>query len=192
MNLVIHDLDKKEWEKSAKKNDLAPEDQYSTPEAAVLDASVSEAGASQDGIRPARMEHAARYGAIYAKAFSGEPWNDPWEPADAEVHVRELLESKQSYGLEYIEDGEVAGFLIGTSMLFHYGRVLEINDLAVDPAHQGKGIARELLERCIADMKERGMAGLNLITGAEGFLPEFYEKHGFSKEERVILMGREL
>ena len=41
-------------------------------------------------------------------------------------------------------------------------------------------------------MKERGMAGLNLITEAEGFLPEFYERHGFKKENRVILMGLEL
>ncbi len=24
--------------------------------------------------------HIAEYGEIYAKAFSGEPWNDPWKP----------------------------------------------------------------------------------------------------------------
>jgi hypothetical protein len=51
------------------------------------------------------MEHVTRYGDIYAKAFSGEPWNDPWNPEDAVIHVRELLESKQSYGLEYVIDG---------------------------------------------------------------------------------------
>ena len=73
-------------------------------------------------ILPITIEHIARYGEIYAAAFSGPPWNDPWKPEDAEVHVREILESKQSYGLE----------------------------------------------------------------------PEFYEKHGFKKEDHVILMGREL
>ena len=77
-------------------------------------------------------------------------------------------------------------------MLFHYGRTFEINDLAVDPDFQGKGIATELLERCIADMKEKGMVGVNLITAGDGILPAFYEKHGFKKESRVILMGREL
>jgi N-acetylglutamate synthase-like GNAT family acetyltransferase len=41
--------------------------------------------------------------------------------------------------------------------------------------------AKELLEKCMADMKERGIAGLNLITEAEGFLPEFYERYGFSR-----------
>ncbi|MCR5110906.1 MAG: hypothetical protein K6B38_08360 [Ruminococcus sp.] len=64
---------------------------------------------SKDNIRPITMEHIQRYGDIYAKAFSGEPWNDPWKPKDAVIHVRELLESKQAYGLEYVLDGKVVG-----------------------------------------------------------------------------------
>ena len=77
-------------------------------------------------------------------------------------------------------------------MLFHYGRTFEINDLAVDPACQGKGIAKALLNRCLKDMKEQGIVGVHLITANEGFLPEFYERHGFSLEQEVILMGMEL
>ena len=143
-------------------------------------------------IRSCSMDHVSRYGEIYAKAFSGEPWNDPWKPEDAVIHVKEILEMKQSYGLEYVEDNKVVGFLLGSSMLFHYGRTFEINDLAVDPAYQGKGIAKTLLDRCIEDMKERGIVGIHLITANEGFLPEFYERHGFGREKEVILMGMEL
>lgn len=143
----------------------------------------------KDSIQPITMEHIKRYGDIYARAFSGEPWNDPWKPEDAVIHVRELLESKQSYGLEYVLDGKVVGFILGTSMLFHYGRTFEINDLAVDPEYQRRGIAKELLEKCLADIKEQGMAGVHLITAAEGVLPELYTKYGFKKETEVILMG---
>ena len=135
-------------------------------------------------IQPCSMEHVERYGDIYADAFSGEPWNDPWK--------QELLESKQAYGMEYVEDGNVVGFILGTSMLFHYGRTFEINDLAVDPAYQRRGIAKRLLERCLADMKARGIAGVHLITAGEGTLPSFYENYGFRKENEVILMGLEL
>ena len=143
-------------------------------------------------IQAMTMEHLKYYGEIYAAAFSGPPWNDPWKPENAEIHVREIMESRQSYGLEYVEDGKVVGFLLGASMLFHYGRTFEINDLAVNPSYQGRGIAKTLLEKCKSDMKERGIVGLNLITEAEGFLPDFYERHGFKKENRVILMGMEL
>ena len=141
---------------------------------------------------PITMEHLNRYGEIYAAAFSGPPWNDPWTEADAVIHVRELLETKTAYGLEYVMDGKIVGFLLGTSMLFHYGRTFEINDLAVDPDYQGRGIASALLERCKADMKARGIVGLHLITSADGFLPGFYERHGFGREHEVILMGMEM
>ena len=143
-------------------------------------------------IRSCSMDHVSRYGEIYAKAFSGEPWNDPWKPEDAVIHVKEILEMKQSYGLEYVEDNKVVGFLLGSSMLFHYGRTFEINDLAVDPTYQGKGIAKVLLEQCIADMKTQGIVGIHLITANEGFLPDFYERHGVGREKEVILMGMEL
>lgn len=143
-------------------------------------------------IQACSIDHIERYGEIYAEAFSGEPWNDPWSKEDAVIHVKELLESKQAYGLEYVIDGKIAGFIVGTSMLFHYGRTFEINDLAVDPAYQRRGIAKQLLEKCLADIKAQGMVGVHLITAGEGTLESFYEKYGFAKESRVILMGKEL
>lgn len=146
---------------------------------------------TMSGIKSINRDHIAEYGEIYAKAFSGEPWNDPWKAEDAVIHVRELLESKQAYGLEFVTEDKVVGFILGTSMLFHYGRTFEINDLAVDPAFQRRGIAKELLERCLADIKAQGMVGVHLITAGEGVLPAFYEKYGFKKENEVILMGLE-
>lgn len=143
-------------------------------------------------IKVINRTHTTKYGEIYAKAFSGEPWNDPWMTEDAVIHVKELLESKQSYGLECLIDNKVVGFILGTSMLFHYGRTFEINDLAVDPAYQRRGIAKQLLERCLADIKEQGMVGVHLITAGEGILPAFYKRYGFKIENKVILMGREL
>ncbi|MBO6220303.1 MAG: GNAT family N-acetyltransferase [Bacteroidales bacterium] len=143
-------------------------------------------------IRPCTILHLDCYASIYAKAFSGEPWNDPWKPEDAAVHVGELLESRQSYGLECLVDGEVAGFLLGTSMLFHYGRTFEINDLAVAPEYQRTGIATSLMERCLEDLKRQGIVAVHLITAAEGVLPGFYGHFGFTEEKQVMLMGKEL
>ena len=144
------------------------------------------------GIQLCSLEHLDEYGRIYAAAFSGEPWNNPWKPEDAVIHVKELLESKQAYGLEYATDGKVAGFILGTSMLFHYGRTFEINDLAVDPAYQKRGIAKTLMEALLSDLRKQGIVGVHLITAADAFLPEFYERFGFQKEKRVILMGKDL
>lgn len=89
-------------------------------------------------------------------------------------------------------DNKVVGFILGTSMLFHYGRTFEINDLAVDPDFQQRGIGKELLEQFLDDIKEMGIVGVHLITASEGNLASFYEKYGFLKENEVMLMGKEL
>ncbi len=89
-------------------------------------------------------------------------------------------------------DGKVAGFVLGASMLFHYGRTFEINDLAVDPAFQNRGIAKKLMDVLLSDLQEQEIAGVHLITAADAFLPAFYARFGFQKETRVILMGKDL
>ena len=147
---------------------------------------------SKTNIQPTQAAHLERYAEIYAKAFSGEPWNDHWNYEDALIHVGELMKSEQAYGLEYVVGGEVAGFILGTSMMFHYGRTFEINDLAVAPEYQLHGIGRRLLERCLSDIKEQGMVGVHLITASKGVLPEFYGEYGFKEETEVTLMGLEL
>lgn len=38
-------------------------------------------------IQKCDIGHLREYGRIYAVAFSGEPWNDPWSEEDATVHV---------------------------------------------------------------------------------------------------------
>ena len=143
-------------------------------------------------LQPCCMEHVERYGEIYADAFSGEPWHDAWTVEDATVHVREILESPQSYGLECVVGCDVVGFILGSSMLFHYGRTFEINDLAVTPEFQGRGIGKKLLEGLLAQLRKKEIKAVHLITAAEGDLPAFYAQHGFSQEHRVMLMGVEL
>ncbi|MCR5627035.1 MAG: GNAT family N-acetyltransferase [Lachnospiraceae bacterium] len=141
-------------------------------------------------IQECTVEHVEQYGRIYAEAFRGEPWNDNWKEEDAVIHISEIMESSHAYGLECLCDGEVAGFILGASMLFHYGRTFEINDLAVSPVYQRKGIAGRLMDRMMADLKNKGIVGIHLITSKDGILPGFYEKYGFKKENEVILMGK--
>ncbi len=143
-------------------------------------------------IKPTTSSHLPHYSQIYARAFSGPPWFDPWKEEDAAIHIGEILEQKQSYGLECLVDGKVAGFILGSSMMFHYGRSFDIHDLAVDPAFQRRGIARKLVEQLLADLKEKGIVDVHLITAGEGVLPKFYEEFGFGKDKEVVLMGRKV
>lgn len=143
-------------------------------------------------IRPCAKENIMRYGEIYAKAFSGEPWNDPWKVENAIIHIQELFESELYYGLEAVIESTVVGLLLGTTTLFFSGRVFELKDLAVDPEYQRRGIAKQLLKQCFADMKSQGIVRVELLTAKDGVLPLFYEKCGFIKDSKLILMQRKI
>ena len=48
------------------------------------------------------------------------------------------------------------------------------------------------METLLSDLEKQNIVGVHLITAAEAFLPQFYERFGFQKEKRVILMGKDL
>lgn len=75
---------------------------------------------------------------------------------------------------------EAAGAIIACCALEVYSkRLAEIRSLAVLPAHQGNGIASNLIERCMGRAREKGVYEVLTITGT----PAFFEKHGFKTFE---------
>lgn len=64
------------------------------------------------------------------------------------------------------------------------GGVLEIKNLAVDPAHQGKGYGRALIQFTAERYRGR-YAVLQAGTGDSPLTVPFYEKCGFVRSHRV-------
>jgi ribosomal protein S18 acetylase RimI-like enzyme len=61
--------------------------------------------------------------------------------------------------------------------------VLEINGLAVDPAHQGHGTGRRLVEACAEQARRRGARKLTLrVLGINDRARRLYESCGFQIE----------
>ena len=57
----------------------------------------------------------------------------------------------------------------------------EVRSLAVDPACQGHGVGRLLVEACVDEARERGLHTLFALTRR----PAFFERFGFSQAEIV-------
>ena len=66
-------------------------------------------------------------------------------PADARAYVRRLHATDPSGGVL----AEVEGEVLGLGWVHPRGPVATLGPLAVDPAWQGRGVGRRLLERCI-------------------------------------------
>jgi ribosomal protein S18 acetylase RimI-like enzyme len=82
-------------------------------------------------------------------------------------------------------DGQVAGYaaLGQTVPIPSHRHVLDIRGLAVDPAHQGRGAGRHLVEACIAEATRQGAHKLTLrVLSWNTRARRLYEKCGFRTE----------
>ncbi|BDV43224.1 ribosomal-protein-alanine acetyltransferase [Geotalea uraniireducens] len=108
--------------------------------------------------------------AIEAESFS-RPWNRD--------HFAAELQSPHSFPLAARNaDGRIAGYIC--PMLVHDEG--EILDVAVAPGYRGQGIGRQLLQRALGDLRQRGAAVVMLEVRISNMPAiELYRRAGFSE-----------
>ncbi len=84
------------------------------------------------------------------------------------------------------EDGQtIVGYV--TTRIDQAGGVGQIPNLAVDPAHQNRGVGRALLEHAIAFFKQRGLAVAKIETLEQNPVGQaLYPSLGFAEVARQI------
>lgn len=93
----------------------------------------------------------------------------------------------QPDGVFVVEDGEGAVVGYVTTRLNPTSSIGWIPNLAVDPAHQGRGLGRGLLERAIAFFRERGMEVAKIETLEQNPIGQsLYPSLGFVEVARQI------
>lgn len=91
--------------------------------------------------------------------------------------VAEHLDTRDSSCWVALEDGVVVGFVLGSMEFELRDDWAYLEWIAVDPAHQGKGIARRLVDTCCEKLFEAGAS--RVVTDVEG-----------SNTASATLMGR--
>lgn len=82
-------------------------------------------------------------------------------------------------------DGRVVGYVMlhESIPLASHSHVLEINGLAVDPAHQGHGVGRRLVQEAKREAQRRGARKLSLrVLSQNVSARRLYESSGFAVE----------
>jgi ribosomal protein S18 acetylase RimI-like enzyme len=122
-----------------------------------------------------------------------ELWNrveglDVAEGDDRET-IRRFL--KQNQGLSRIAtDG--AG-IVGAVLCGHDGRRGYIYHLAVEPAYQGRGLGKRLIEECLAGLKRAGLERANILVAKDNPRGrEFWRRAGWEDLDGAAPMGRDV
>ena len=105
------------------------------------------------------------------------PWNDP--ASDIALARRNANST--------ILVGRADGAIVATAMVGHDGHRGWVYYVAVDPAAQGKGHGRTIMDAAEAWLRERGVAKLMLMVRQENArVQAFYEQLGYETQPRAI------
>lgn len=120
--------------------------------------------------------------ALWQKCELTRPWNDPGRDIDFA-----MSSDNATILVGKIENEIVAGVMTG-----HDGHRGAIYYLAVDPAHQSKGLGREIHNAAVAWLKSIGVWKINLLVRNQNEkVHGFYQKLGYSTNE-VLSFGKML
>jgi predicted N-acetyltransferase YhbS len=88
-------------------------------------------------------------------------------------------------------DGKLVGFIMGDVYFGEFGipeTSATIDSLGVDPALQNKGLASELLDQFMMNMKVAGVTKVYTLVNWDDFaLEKFFSRHKFAPSKRINL-----
>jgi GNAT superfamily N-acetyltransferase len=143
------------------------------------------------GVERLLEEHLGGCAEVLVGAFAGEPWREDWTPEAAARRLREIRATPGSLGLVAVDEaGGVAGFLLGARETNARGEVFCVQWVCVRPDVQGKGIGRSLLEELDRALDALGVRSSYLLTVRDRALETFYERCGYRRDPRLVVMAR--
>jgi N-acetylglutamate synthase len=108
---------------------------------------------------------------------------------DDRKSVAQFLE--RNPGLSHVAtDGSA---VIGVALCGHDGRRGHIYHLAVDPAYQGRGLGKRLLDESLADLRRTGVKRVIIMVADNNRVGhEFWKRSGYEEIPGAIAMGIDL
>ena len=132
-------------------------------------------------IRPFHPGDADAVVALWRRCDLVRPWNDPYKDIERKLAVRPDL----------FLVGLVEGAIVAAVMAGYEGHRGWINYLAVDPAHQRRGLGRAILDAAEARLRASGCPKINLqVRRSNTQVLAFYRAIGYLEDDAVCLGKR--
>lgn len=135
-------------------------------------------------IRPARAQDAARLAAIARAAYARYIPRIGREPAPMSADYAAAIAAGHAVVIALGET--IIGYLIGCVDADSYF----IENIGIDPAHQGRGLGGALLRHAVTEARQRKLSALRLFTNAA--MTEnlaLYAHMGFVETHRAVEHG---
>ena len=135
----------------------------------------------------------AAIAAVIGDAFSGPPWNEDWsDEARLLQYVGEGLAGSNALAFALADGTELAAVVMGHVRHWHNRVEYIIEDVAVRRAQQSRGLGTALLTQALAAARALGVDEAGLRTRRDAAAYEFYQKLGFSEQEKDVYLAKKI
>jgi len=142
-------------------------------------------------VREIKNEDLESCAALYSRVFSGAPWSEKWSKEKAHERISHFFNSKGFVGL-LSENKNITGFVLGNTEPFVDGSWFYLREMCVDANYQGQGVGSTLLNELKEKLVIRAIRNIYLATEREIPAASFYEKNGFSQENKMVFYYKKL
>jgi aminoglycoside 6'-N-acetyltransferase I len=125
---------------------------------------------------------------IYMEAYNRYPWNYRWVQDKVTKYLQEYTDRGNFIGFVLYDDEVIAGAVFCHTKTWWTGNQFYIDELFVDPAKQGKGYGKQLMNHCEAWCQAQEIEMITLMTNNLMPAYEFYIANDYMKVDHYVFM----
>lgn len=129
---------------------------------------------------------------ILCSVYNNDLWQCRWERATATEYLTDFYRMPKFLGYVIEENGEILGALFAREKVWWNNSEVYVEELFVNPEHQGRGYGTMLMKRVEQYVLENKLAGITLSTNRHAPAADFYRRDGFADCEHVLFLCKEM
>lgn len=145
-----------------------------------------------DMIRAMKKSDIRACAEILCAVYNNELWQCRWTMEAGTAYLDDYFEAKKFTGFVVEEDEKLIGALFAHEKIWWNNSELYIDEMFVLPERQRGGYGGMLIRAAEEYVDEHSLAGLTLCTNKYAPAPNFYRKNGFSDNEAILFMYKEV
>ena len=129
---------------------------------------------------------------ILCNVYNNELWQCRWKREIAIEYLTDIFRMQKFVGYVIEDANEILGGVFAHEKVWWNNSEVVVEEIFIKPDKQRQGLGAMLLERVEEYIKEKGLAGITLLTNKYTPAPKFYRKNGFVDCEHILYMCKEV
>ena len=115
---------------------------------------------------------------LMVSIYNAPPWNDKWTVETALESLTDISDFPKFFGNVIVDEEKIIGAIIGHIRRYSTESTFYIDEFFISEEYRGTGLAKDLYQTSIKQLKQRGISGAFFTTLKNSQAYKFYVKQG--------------